>query len=658
MQDGWGASYFAYDALNRLARRSTPNGDSVYYAYDGVSNLLKLQYPRGMAACYYIYDARNRMARADTPSGSCAYFGYDASSNLARMRLANGAACYYEYDAAERVASIRNVTSAGAPVAYFEYGRDAAGRIVSLARETDVAVYYEYDEVDRLTGETWRKQSDGTQVYAFKYGYDAAGNREWMSRELVAGAVENSYYEYDAANALARRLVQPPSDPAVATYYYYDANGALEKQIEGAETTYFEYGPQQMLTKVTPPAGQGEAWEFAYDGQLNRYWMNRGGTEAYYLWDGLNLLEERDTAGNLLTRYTHGYSPIYGIGSCVEILKPASGSTPEKRYTLVFDHRGTAHVLLDQTGAEVGRRQYDAFGVILSETGSWPVDYAYQANWLTVMIGGKWWGLSAARLYDFATGRFTQRDPLPSLIKVAGSAKGNVLGIFDRSLFAGEALRAMYGESGLMYYRAGTYHKGNGRFIERDFSGYEGSPYNLYPAYFVPARVDPFGLCDGKLIGSVTKSPPGDEASAIARFQFYYQPGTDFCCCKNIAWRQWAITRAWYVGGIRTDSGWHMDPVAQEVTQEGGYTVIRLVDDPGLSRTWVNYLRQDFHSELQCEKEDGQTVVLTTVDWFNLYNSSSKPPGSAGPNAINRVVADPCPCPCARCQSGYHGPKP
>ncbi len=40
----------------------------------------------------------------------------------------------------------------------------------------------------------------------------------------------------------------------------------------------------------------------------------------------------------------------------------------------------------------------------------WPVELGYQTNWQTVNIGGKWWGLSAARVYDFATGRFTQRD--------------------------------------------------------------------------------------------------------------------------------------------------------------------------------------------------------------------------------------------------------
>ena len=68
----------------------------------------------------------------------------------------------------------------------------------------------------------------------------------------------------------------------------------------------------------------------------------------------------------------------------------------------------------------------------------------YQSNWLTVHIGAKWWALSAARLYDFATGRFTQRDPLPSLVKGVGGASGNALGLFVRTSLAGQVYWEAY----------------------------------------------------------------------------------------------------------------------------------------------------------------------------------------------------------------------
>jgi hypothetical protein len=165
----------------------------------------------------------------------------------------------------------------------------------------------------------------------------------------------------------------------------------------------------------------------------------------------------------------------------VEIFVPGA---PDKTYTLVMDHRGTAHVLLDQAGTEVGRRNYDAFGVLLGETGSWPVDLGYQSNWQTVKIGSKWWGLSAARLYDFATGRFTQRDPLPSLTKVVSAGDGgNTLGFFGRTKFARTVLRewrkavrntGKYAEWYLNAYRAFS----DDPLTQLDRNGFEGDRWD------------------------------------------------------------------------------------------------------------------------------------------------------------------------------------
>lgn len=128
----------------------------------------------------------------------------------------------------------------------------------------------------------------------------------------------------------------------------------------------------------------------------------------FLLWDGLNCLEERLESGDLVARYCYGYSKIYGIGSCVEIYLAAQNDT----YTLVMDHRGTATVLLNSAGTPVAFRQYNAFVEILCQVGTWLVDYGFQTNWMSMKIGRKWWGLSAARVYDFAIGRFTQRDQL------------------------------------------------------------------------------------------------------------------------------------------------------------------------------------------------------------------------------------------------------
>jgi len=52
-----------------------------------------------------------------------------------------------------------------------------------------------------LTGENWYNPSM-QNVYAFAWGYAVAGNRRWQSR-----LGEQSYFSYDAANALNKAAV-------------------------------------------------------------------------------------------------------------------------------------------------------------------------------------------------------------------------------------------------------------------------------------------------------------------------------------------------------------------------------------------------------------------------------------------------------------------
>ena len=425
--DAWGASYFGYDALNRVTARSTPRADAVYYGYDAASNLARLQYPQG-TACYYGYDGAQRMNSLLSPYAKSAYWTYDSQNNVLQKTYGNGMVSFANFDNASRISSLRYATSAGAAIAYFDYSRDAAGRITAIGRETDLAVYYSYDKVDRILAETWRKKSNNAQIYAFSYNYDATGNRLTQRREAAGPAdYESTYYSYANDNSRTKKQIQ---NSGLSTYYYYDANGSLTTSVEGANATYFTYAPSGMIASITPPVADGNAWNFNYDSRLNRYKIDKGGgTISYLLWDGLNMMEERDGAGALVGRYTYGYSPIAGIGNCVEIYLQSTATT----YAIAMDHRGTGHVLLDGTGAEVGRRYYDAFGVILGQTGTWPVALGYQSNWQTVQIGSKWWGLSAARVYDFATGQFTQRDVLPNLLRVVSAAPGNAIGIFDKN---------------------------------------------------------------------------------------------------------------------------------------------------------------------------------------------------------------------------------
>ena len=428
--DASGTSSFAFDPLNRMFKRNSPRSDVVYYRYDADSYLLRLQYPHGTAAAYYAYDFMARMAQTDSPAGTRCYYNYDTSSNILNKRLGNNVRAYFSYDRAERVTSIRYVKTNGTAISYFDFTRDKGGRVVKLGRENDLSIYYAYDSVDRLTGETWLKRSTVSQIYGFFYKYDPSGNRTRMRRECRNTEFENAYYLYAADNSLRRLRNLLPS--VQTSYYNYDLNGALTKLFDGTNATYYEYGPHQLVTKITPPVAQGNPWQFFYDSRLNRYKANKGGTYAYYVWEGLNLLEERNASGNLVARYTHGATPIPGIGSIIEVQRNTA-TTTYYQY-LQMDHRGTAYAVTDAAQNTQLSYAMDAFGRQLSAVAganpTVPNEMIYQTNWMTVNIGGKTLCLPPAREYDPVTGRFMSRDPVPSMIKIAGSG-GNALGIYD-----------------------------------------------------------------------------------------------------------------------------------------------------------------------------------------------------------------------------------
>lgn len=466
--DQWGASYFVYDVLNRISRRVDPAAHSMYYAYDAVSDLIRLKYPDAGAVAYYGYDDGNRMSRAncktaDTSTDTTCYYVYDTFGNIDRKCFFNNVTCYYAYDDAQRVARMDYEYNGATQVGLFEFARDAAGRIIRLGRENNTAVYYGYDDADRLLNETWRKRSDSSQVYAFSYDYDPVGNRMRMRREGASAEVSSAYYAYADDNSLIRRKVTTPAPTTLSTYYTYDPNGALIKEwdMETPAATYYVYGPQGLITTIIPPSGTTDQWTCDYDARLNRYKSKNGtAAEKYNIFEGLKLLEERNTSGDAVTaRNVHGVSTVPDIGTLVEVNVDIAGI---QQHAPIMDHRGTIYKLTNASGGVAYARQYDAFGVILSADAGWPTDLGYQTNWKMLKIGSKTLCISGSRVYDPDIGRFVRSDPVSTAMKVC-KAGGNAIGIYAgtrlavpvlTSLFLGALNNADYSKWFLNTYRA------------------------------------------------------------------------------------------------------------------------------------------------------------------------------------------------------------
>lgn len=126
-----------------------------------------------------------------------------------------------------------------------------------------------------------------SSIYGFEWQCDAVGNRTYQER----GSAE-TYYEYDAANALTQRH---ELDGASWSYSAYDSRGNTTQIKEPDGSTYFAYNHADLVTSIHYKSG---IWNyFHYDAQLRRHGLQDSGGLSYFAWDrnGMNLLCERDS---------------------------------------------------------------------------------------------------------------------------------------------------------------------------------------------------------------------------------------------------------------------------------------------------------------------------------------------------------------------------
>jgi len=187
--------------------------------------------------------------------------------------------------------------------------------------------------------------------------------------------------------------------------------------------TYFEHGGHGLVTKIKPAGGTEIS--FSYDALLRRVKMVEGAVTTSFKHDGIDLLEVSDSSGNL-TKITHGYKVIDGIGSVVEI--EVNGT----RYYLHQDDGGTTYKITNSSGDVVWTGLCDAWGNVISETGTNPSIFWYQGQaWWKLTVNGRLYYVSPTRIYDVQDGRLIERDPLRGLSGKYGFPSNNPVTAVD-----------------------------------------------------------------------------------------------------------------------------------------------------------------------------------------------------------------------------------
>ena len=251
--------------------------------------------------------------------------------------------------------------------------------------ELDRTVEYTYDSLYRLTSETITK---GKTVTTYAYEYDNVSNR---TLKTVNGV--ETVYTYNELN----QLVSEDS-----TTYEYDNAGNLVRVVGAGKTALYVYNADNKLVKATVQQGNNVVVEtYTYDYVGNRTskttTINNHVEKVYYLNDNsslTNVLAEYSASGDEICYYTVGADLV-------------SQEINGKVYAYLYDGHGTVRALANENGKITDTYTYDAFGNLISSTGSTANSYRYCGEQFDSTTGLYY---LRARYMNPSVGRFISMD--------------------------------------------------------------------------------------------------------------------------------------------------------------------------------------------------------------------------------------------------------
>jgi RHS repeat-associated protein len=373
----------AYDQRGRMVSEVKASGETITYAYDLAGNKTSVVTSKGTTT--YTYDAMERISKVVDGTGTTTY-SYDAVGNLLATASPNGITATYSYDTLNRLVKVTNAQLSGVVSSYTYTVGPAGNRLQAVEAGSAAAqrtITYGYDSLYRLTNEVINEPGQPDQAIA--YSYDAVGNRTQMNRN---GVVTDYTYDIDD------RLVTEVS-AGTTTASSYDNNGNLASRSAGAVVESYGYDAEnRMLTAVTPSGFV----TFTYDADGMRTSRTAGGVITNFLLDknrrDAQVLVE--TGGGATVVYNHGHQLISQI-------RPGGVAS-----FYVADGQLSTRQLTDAAGTVTDRYTFDAFGRMLTSTGSTPNTYLYTGQQLDPNVGFYY---LRARYYDPQRGRFVATDP-------------------------------------------------------------------------------------------------------------------------------------------------------------------------------------------------------------------------------------------------------
>mgnify|MGYP000363325740 FL=1 len=464
---------YSYDSMGRISGTGyEDNASAIGYIYDNNGNLGILTDGITGRRTKYAYDFQDRLMRyEETGSGhsNTVQWGYDDKNNLSSQSQTLNGATYttnYTYDNDNR---LKQTTTDGksANYTYDVYSR-MTGIMAKSGTKSVVTTGITYKDPGTTTtsSQVYKWTVGGT---TYTYTYDTRGNIT-----AISDGSKTTTYVYDSFDQLTRENNQAAGKTWV---YTYDNGGNILTKKEYAYTTgtlgtaldtiSYGYGDSTWKDLLTSYDGQALTTDaignLTSDGTWNYTWQhgrqlaqmskpNGSGTENInFTYDakGRRIAKERETTGSVdgdsyryafTAEYTYlddaltdmKWIEIDGSDSSFHFTYDATGPMSMTFYGTEYFYlknaQGDVVGLVDSSGTQVVAYTYDAWGNILSTTGSmagslgYTNPFRYRGYFYDTETGLYYLD---SRYYNPQTGRFISADSESLVTLSPESASGD-----------------------------------------------------------------------------------------------------------------------------------------------------------------------------------------------------------------------------------------
>ena len=202
----------------------------------------------------------------------------------------------------------------------------------------------------------------------------------------------------------------------VAEAISYDANGNMTNMVTATTTNSYQWDAVNRLVSIMGPTNQTL---FTYDGlgrrvQIAELTNGVAFVTNKFLWDKLELLEQRDITGGTVTKR------FFGQGEQI------AGTN----WYFTRDHLGSIREVIDSAGTIEARYDYDSYGRQIVVSGTMSVDFGYAGMYYHHASG---LNLTFFREYNADLGRWLNQDPMQERggINLYGYVLNNPIDYFD-----------------------------------------------------------------------------------------------------------------------------------------------------------------------------------------------------------------------------------